>query len=664
MPPSTFELIKEQTRQKLTEDDKFLGRYLYYFEMRVPRQVGTVGAALGYVFPLVVPPSGYTISEPFTVEATQTQGGGLYVEENGIVQRTIQLSGQTGFKPRRLPVNKADAFPAILSNDQKSYGRALPEIILDKLSGQRHFQYLQDAVFRTYADLKRDPSTAADTHLIFHNPKDEEHWLVVPQDFTLTRDASSPFAYSYRIELLVVDKAEALNVDFSEDKDWLDSLRDALESVRRAFAMMAGAINDLTAFVGELRGIINSIDDILDAAISITSALGDLLAGTIDLITAIPYQIVESVIAGVEAARAVVATFNELTDKARTIPDVVDHKLSQLQSGLELVGAFPSIFEPALDVAIKQKLSAQSSRLSVSAERKAAAEASAAPTTLDAADALGTALTPGDVQAMEGQLQVGTGQDSYLSARQVELGQGDTLASLAARYLGNARKWPAIALINGLKPPFIDAQASAPLVGGSGAASVVTGQATGADLLPFPNALGVGSKILIPSTKPSVLDLPLVPVMGVPAEEGVEAQLLGTDLELEAITGAAGSSRAVYDIAIDADHGSEDFKTLSGVKNLTQALVSRVITDRGTNPLYQQVGVDPLVALRLLPVDLETARFRLSEALTKDPRVAAVRRVQFTTATPDNPEQADKVTVDLDVAIRGFTESKPLQVAL
>lgn len=662
MTTSLVKYMKEKARQRLMDDEDFLRRYLYFFEMRVPEEVATLGGFFGFLFPIILPPRSYTMTEPFTVESIPTQGGGLYVEENGIVQRMIRLRGTTGFKPRFLKVRLGDAFPATLDASKKSYSRELEPLIFDKISGQRHMHYLQDAVFRTYADLKRDPATAADTRLIFHNPKDRESWVVVPKEFTIERDSSSPHTYNYSIDLLVVDKADQVKSDFSEDKDIFDTIKDTLRTIKKGIDLMSGAINDLTAVVNEIKSIVNLIDDILDASGNVYDSVTDFVNGVTDLIE-IPYTFVETLISNVEAGRASINAFNELTEAARRVPDTIDQKLATLQDGIELVAAYPAVYERTIDTLIREKREQQESRRSLTEKRKQEALAFGSPTTFSAYRSLGTQLTAGDAQSADGEITTGSLVRTYKSAREVNIEEGDTLAGLAARYMGDARQWQYIAILNGLKPPFVDSQASTPLASRVGA-SGSSGQATGADELPFSKVLGVGQKILIPTNQISSLDLPILPVMGVPADESAENQFLGTDFLLEAVGGNYGSSRELYDVAIDSEGGSVDVKSIAGKDNLAQAIIIRMLTDRGTDSLYKQLGVDRVVSLNFTALELAIARFRIIDAVARDPRVSSVKQIKFQQGEEDAVLTSDRLIVDLNVGVRGFSEARPIRVIL
>ena len=212
--------------------------------------------------------------------------------------------------------------------------------------------------------------------------------------------------------------------------------------------------------------------------------------------------------------------------------------------------------------------------------------------------------------------------------------------------------------------PFHRRPGQCPFGGGVGTGSTTTGTATGADESPFSKTLGVGSKILVPTNQKSALDMPLLPVMGVKTEESAENQFLGTDLELAAVSGLYGSSRAVYDIPIDTERGSVDARLIAGKKNLGQAITIRLLTDRGSDVLYRNLGVHRIVSLNFTPLDLAVARFRVVDAISGDARVSSVQLIRFEQGEEGSAQSADQLKVDLTVRIRGFSESRPIQVVL
>jgi len=653
-PGGVIARLKELTRQKQNKDDFFYKKLLYYFELQIP---GKVAAAMNagdcsFIFPLVLPPQSYTMEEPFTVEVTPTQGGGLYVEENGIVQRTIRISGHTGWKPRTLPLKKTVA-PSMTADD-RSYSRSLQNFWVGALSGQRHFQYLQDSVFRTYGDLKKNPETSDETKLFFHNPRDQEDWEVVPQRFTLTRAAGKPLLYNYDIELLVVGPASVGKADFSEDQSLYDKLKDGMAWIKSGLDWVQGAINDLTAMVNEVRLFISNINTILDSVNTIMEAVRDFLDGTTALIQA-PYAFLETTIEMLENALAIEGAAQDLRDATGAtldFPEVARQKTRQVQDGLERLGTAPAKWARGHDTVMADIRNYQELRRRVSADRREEARRATPPSTFSDLRSWGSKLTPGEEIAIDGELVLGGREFKFRSAKQVVVSQGDTLMSLAAQYLGDARLWQHIAALNGLQPPFINDQASMPLVG-----SRISGTSSGADSGPFPQALGVGCKILIPSNQVSTLDLPVLPIAGVKLDESAENHLLGVDLALEVAVGYTGERGARYDIAIDTEMGSVDAKIVEGKANITQAVLQRLVTDRGTDTLYKSVGLQRVIGLGFNTVDVELIRFRISETVRADPRIVSIQDAEF-------EQSEDALTASITVTVRGSADSFMLKAVV
>jgi hypothetical protein len=636
-----IKVLREKIRQSVTQDDKFFKRILYYFELRVPQEAlstaGIPGLQTSFLFPLVLNPESISMEEPFTVEETATQGSGLYVEENGIVKRTIRISGNTGFKPRRLKGSGPNVL-SFLDTEQKSYGRSLEPFLPDSVSGQRHFQYLQDAVFRTYGDLKRNPATSENTQLLFHNPKDDEHWIVVPRMFSMDRDKSKPIHYSYNIELLAVKAGEDLGADFSEDKTLLDSVKDALRMVKSGADMMAGAVNDLTAMVAELESLVKDVVKILDTATTIINAANNFVEGQVDLIQT-PLAAVESLGEIVDASMNLRNTVEQAVEDVTSLPDNVVQKFRQIADGADRISTHPESFETPTAKKVRDSKKRQELLVSLSREARDEALATDPPTTLDAAANLGTGVTSGDVTTAESELGPGRDVKQYTSVRPIAIAQGDTLVNLASRYLGDARLWQHIALANGLKPPFVNELADFPF----GDESVLQG------------SLSIGSTILIPNFGRPLQKQPVIPVVGVRQEASAAEHFLGRDLALEDVGERPGSP--LYDWAVDEEGGSVDAKQVSGIDNMGQQLKQRVSIEKGTNQLYMRVGIERIIGMNNVDVDIETARYRIMQAIMADTRVTSVRRIRF------DDTQADVLATEMTVQLRGFNQPVTIRVS-
>ena len=630
MASSALNIIRETTREALTNDDKFYKKLVYFFELRVPASLGALGTS--FLFPLALNPQEQGMEEPFTIETTPTQGGGLYVEENGIVQRTLRIRGHTGWKPRKLEATAGLGY--IPYPQKRSFGREIMPIILDELSGQKHFQWLQDKVFRAYGDLKRDPTTALDTKLIFHNQKDDEHWIVAPMMFSLTRSASRPTLYEYNIELLILDTAEAESLTLSEDKSIFDQIKDVIREINDAINLIQGAYQDITAAINEIRQIVAAVDNIIDSVTGIVSACTDLVNGVTSLINT-PLAFVQSTIELIEQTNEYFEAVAEAGNAAQTLPENLRNSFRQLQDALEIIGSYPEKFQKPSDKAVEDAIKRQQGSTNTSDEERNNA-ASTAPSSLDGFRQLGTGLMPGDASKAQVSLAPGSAVPRYTSVRAQKLQQGDTLAGLASRYLGDARLWKNIAILNGLRPPFVTDIELRDLTRGTA----------------LPGTLGRGQDILIPSFAPAPIAQPTLATYGVEPEEPHEVHLLGTDLMLESNDGGK-----TYDIPVNVEGGSVDAKKVRGIDNLRQGIRTRLMTEQGHDLLYRYVGMKRVVGLGSRIADIESAKFRVSEAVTVDPRIAGLRRLVF-----ESGETPDALVVDMTVEVRGFAEPAQLQV--
>lgn len=637
MAVSALNIIAEAARQTALSDFKFYTKPVYFFELRVPAEVGVVGTS--FLFPLALNPQEITLEEPFTVDAQPTQGGGLYVEENGIVQRILRIRGHTGFKPRKMEASLGLGF--LLSPDKSSFSREIPPVVINDigstnvgkgLSGQRHFQWLQDKVFRTYADLKRDPATSKDTFMLWHNQKDDEHWIVVPQQFTLTRSASRPTLYEYNIELLVVDKGEAADLELSEDKGLIDQIKDGLRQVQGAIDLASGAIADVTAAVAEIRSVIAAVDQIIDSVGQVIDAASDFVQGVTDLIE-MPLALAQSVVDVLDETNEFLTELTELGTAIQTLPANLQQSFRQMGDAMEKITSYPGMFAKPADKVLKDQQKRQQLSTNTSADALAGASA-AAPTTIDGFRNLGTGLMPGDAQKAKADTTFGRQSPQFTSVKEQKLQQGDSLQSLAQRYLGDARLWKHIANANGLKPPFVTDLEVRDLTRG----------------LPLPGTLGRGDSILIPSFAKPPAAQPLLTTHGVAPDEPNDVHLLGRDFAL-----VEDPETGLLDIPIDTEGGAIDAKYVAGIPNLQQGIKTRLDTEKGSDILYRLLGVQRVVGLGNRIIDLESARFRVGEAVTTDPRIASLIQIDF-----ENVD--DRMVIDMTVEVRGFSE--PIQISV
>lgn len=644
---SAINILAETLRIKNTGDDKYLQYLLFFFELVVPPETVPGAPSNSFLFPLVINPESYTLNEPFALETTTGQGGSLYAEENGIVDRSITLKGTLGWAPRPFTGTGYKALEAV-KPEKRSYSRNLrtnpmPDITGTlNLSGMRIFQYLQDAVFRTYADLKADPTTSEKTRLYFHNFRDEEHWLVTPRKFGLDRSAAKRTLYYYDIDLQILGKAEDAGT-IKLESNLLGKLLHLIEMISKAVDILEGAINDLTALVADIAHIVKGIQAFIGQINNLINAAKAFIDGTTELIKT-PFAVLTSIRDFVDNSMSIVNNLEELQETALTFPETARQLIRQIGDAADLMGLHPQAFATPVQIQMEQIRKLEDLTASAGQGALDDVEVKDGPTTFAQLEALGTGLLPGDAARARAERAGATSatKPDFQSAFEISIGQGDTLANLAARYLGDARLWRYIAVINGLKPPFINEQASA---------GIDTSNAQALN-----GVLGVGRKILIPSTaKPPQLQRNAA-VLGVRLDASQEEQLLGTDLALEAVPNDT-SIRPLYDIPLDREHGSLDAKKVRGLANMSQAITVILRTELTTDILYPGLGVDRIPGSSGSPEKRAMAMFRISQAVEKDPRVNGIRNLEVDPLAP----LTDLLDVRMEVFPKGFSQGQGIR---
>lgn len=631
--PSLFDIQRENNRQARADDKKFWKNFVYFFELVAPKAGVGADATSSYesnLFPLVLNPQSITLSEPFTVSTTPTLDGGLFVEENGVISRQLTITGQTGFKPRRGPEG-AYMSPATKFEDaQKSSfhyrGRTSP----DALSGQRHFHFLQDRVFRTYGDLKRNPLLAEETQLFWHNPKDDEHWEVVPITFVMNRDARRPVSYQYTIDLLVVGPGNKRKPLESEDTGLLNGIKDTIRNARNALDNLNATIRDVPSEVLEdlkrevpiLGGAIDVVGLVTTVIPAFANAAAAFIEGGASLISA-PFDTITRVTNQLDTA------LNNLVGAPFRAKDSILQSFRRMEDAFDRFGIHPQTFASNVQQQLANERRRQELTTSVPQDALLLAEQNP-PQSLRQIDALGTGLLAGDRGRARAETGLARNEPLTKSGDNYVLKQGDTLPRLAARFLNDKTRWRQIAVLNGLKRPYISEQR-------------------------LPATRRIGDQLLIPSPEEPPTDLANSGVVGVSLLAPEAEKLLGSDLRL---IQAGDDARGFFDMEIDDEGGSVDYKLSRGVPNLEQAIRTRLTTEQGTDVLYRQLGYKRIIGLGVQVVDEEMAEFRLVEAVEADPRITGVRAVEF------DKSQPDVVDVEMDAEVRGFNEQIPVRVPL
>jgi hypothetical protein len=619
---SVYERERVKLAREAAEDTHFYTKHVYVFELVVPKALsGPTRHADRRYFPLILAPQSISMSDPFTTNVTPTLGGGVYVEESGVLTRNLQIAGDLGWVPKRATELGGSTNPELdfgvtevglsFRDERNEHGLART------LSGPAQLQYLQDRIFRLYGDLKKHPIYNKDTHLIWHNFKDQEHWLVVPQNFSINRSAERPLSYPYSISLLILGTADEIEEGMFEDEEdggWLKKLMKDVQNVREAIRGISAEMRRLTrTFRDGVRGFSSAISGIIDDSIGLMDTATAIVNDAVDLVNT-PAHITNKLLVDIDSA-----TYRLLETLGSSGASIV-HAYENIGRSVERM----RLLTLGTDLADPDERIAGFSRrygtAALTTSVLTAAEASPALDTTEAFANSGTALMPGDQDSIA-QIDKDL-EDSVPPPKSIfeyRLLSGDTLRGLAARFLGSASRWHEIAAINKLSAPYISIHGAA-------------------------GTLKPGDTILLPSQNPPTAVTNVRGVLGVSSRDDKHVRLYGSDLRMEQ---AFGDKQ--YDLQLDLAASGEDIQVTSGIDNLKQGIRTRVITERGTDLLYKRVGLLPVVGVGLREVDHELLRLHVARGVTADPRVSAVSNVRLGTA----PGAADSVSVELDAIVVG-----------
>lgn len=629
--------VEERRREKQLGDDRWALEGFYVFQVRF--------GSKSTVVPLVLNPDTYSLSEPFSMTTAPGLNGSLYVEENGIVFRRIQLGGTFGLSKKRIPFGTS--LPSEDNPPPASFVRKTENPGTEPISGQKHFEILQDRIFRFYGDLKRDPYRAEDAHMFFYNLKDDEHYEVKPEEFRTSR--VSRVLHRYDITLLAVDTAksrapEVWSRNPAGRPRGLPPLRSrALDDgpastklTRGELAKLRGALADVEdpSFLDRLNKAVNEELAALKRS-PLYQAIGR-IRNTIRVVKGIADE-VERVVKGViDFIRAPI----ELVKNAIQAIDDIITSLRDLTIGLgnAVLGSFRSLSRVLCSVASRPETFLDGTILRTKNWKRLLfpdfgeadlpllnTDSPERPEDLDN----GTAPTPSQVRANlrdPGNARSRGSQRALTSSRQSRLdqvGQGETLIGLASRTLGDSSRWREIVELNQLRAPYFSESG-----------------------IPF--TLRPGDPVLIPDDQGPAEGLNAEAVLGASPEDPLEERLLGVDFKL------VPNSDGLFDWEITG----KDLRKVRGVENLQQGLRTTILQPRGELPIYPDFGTDVQVG-RPRRTALALARVEIITAVESDPRISGTQRV----ITPTN-EQDDVVGVEMEAVVAGLRRSEVVQVPL
>lgn len=627
MAASIIAVIREEVRQSHTGDDKYHKKGNHVFVLNGPAGEGPLDPFRGVAqFPLVINPETFEYRMPFAAEITPLQEGGIVAEEQGVVVAELRLGGTTGFKLRdnlgEVSSGRGDGeFTGGV--DDGAYLMTSTGSVLGGISGHMHLWRLASRCFDGYSALKKDPKNAHRTTMEYHSVKDDLHVQVVPREFAIERNASKErVTYRYNIRAAVVGPASTTIHIPSPDIGLLQSFKNTISKIRNAIQGITAAINDVTASIDEIRRSIIGVAGILSDMTSIVEAFKDLVDGVKKFVD-IPKTFLTAMSNLDEsAASRAAATASFPPDVAQSFRDMADgtDRLS--------VAVRNYLKEKMSESARNYERLTEGHREGKDPKRDNAAsdlksEADDGQGRLSVDKVFGGAVKPGDVargrkDQISSRVRLKPGEFHGFEERVI--GDGDTLQSLAAKHLGDARQWLAIALANQLQAPYIT------------------------DGAKMPGTLQVGSRVIIP-LRQAVGD-PDTLTAGEPTLGDSQAdQFMGRDFELQPL------GNGTFDWAIDTAAGSTDVRRVVGVPNLEQAIGARFATEQGQNILYPSIGLPRLVGSDGRTDSLINIRHESRRQILADPRIKRMKSFKFKV-------DGDKVELEASVVPIGFTNER------
>jgi hypothetical protein len=549
------------------------------------------------------------------------------------------IAGTTGFRVRKsladTSYTRGDG--EFTGNLDPGFAGGISDVFSRGLSGHMHFWRLANRCFDGYSALKKDPSTAAATKMEFHSLKDDLHLTVVPREFSLDRSSSRErVTYRYNIRLAVVGPAKS-DIDVrSPDANLLQTFKNGIVKMRRAVQSLSAAIDDFTACVDDLRRSVSSAIGLIDDVRGIIDSATDLLDGRKRFFD-LPAQIL---LATADLAASVAA----LAKAAAPVPaGTVSLQQEQvIQNCWEIednilrvrIAAQDYFREPFDEVARKYERAVEGHRQGKDETRDALAQslqedAVAGQGRLTVDQVFGGPVRPGDVtrgqtDPIVSRTRLPPGR--FSGYKEVVVEQGDSVESLAAKHMGDARDWPAIVIANQLKPPYITAGAQ------------------------MPGTLQIGSRAIIPI--PATLSNPDTLTTGeATLGESQAENLLGVDFERVL------QPNGQFGWVVDTTGGSVDARKIKGLPNLGQGLEGRLRTEQGQNILYPGFGPPRVVGTRNLEDETANARYEYRRQILADPRIQRLASISFLL-------NGDALEVEASVQPVGFTSTRTISRTL
>lgn len=573
-------------------DDWYYQEYPYVLEVQADgiaaAELSQAGPAW-FVFPLS--PQEYEIKRVFRQSVTPTMGG-VISEEAGVLWHEIHLSGTFGLLPK--------------STDDRTSAPDRP-VAREKLSGPGWTRRMLRNVFGKYAELKANPATGHLVRMIWHDLKTDDHYVVVPETVNIPRTVHKRHQYPFNIVMKGIAEAESAVLPApTSDLSAFGEITNALAAVGRGVALINAAVQEGSAYLGEVRFFADQIDSVISDVSRIATSAQDFVDGVASTVSVGTTFIT--------TAATALEEIMDLIEASEELPDTVRQNYAMAVDGLHAVaaqsGAFGSTYDQAYDLVEGSELGAARDSSTVLGD-------TTVPQTTAAADQ--QRVRAGDAALVAaGASNAARPRTAYAGYREYAIQAVDSLISIAAAQLGDGALWYDLVLVNGLQPPYISAAR-------------------------IPGTVGVGDVIAIPTL-----------TAGVRAETAA-VDVLGTDIALTEDSNSI-PGRPLVDMAIDQSTGT-DVALASGLDCFKQDLQLLLWTPRGSMPLAPGYGISRSIGLKQVSARLVLLRLQAETAVRQDDRVRSISGIRLSAVN-------DTIELGMDIVPVGAESSESVLLSV
>jgi hypothetical protein len=402
----------------------------------------------------------------------------------------------------------------------------------------------------------------------------------------------------------------------------IQKIKGTIAKIRDTIQKVAAVIDDVTAALDTIRRTISSVVSIITDLTQVVNSFTAVMDGTKEFLD-IPRQALVNLTTLIESTAGLVSsTTGWPADVAQAFFDMGDQVDALIVASTDL-----RVTSWQQQADRYQRLVRD--RFGTIGSKRFTDTVTGEPDTGYSIEAVWSAERPGDIRRAEAMVDQGERMASraYQGFAEYAVGQGDTIQSLAAKHLGDARKWIDLAVINDLKPPYLSN-------------------------VSLPGTLKVGDKIMIPIIGGGGGASVDTITSGAAATGASQSDMfLGEDFKMVPLPDG------VFGWEIDRAGGSVDVLKVTGIPNIAQALEMRFRTEQGANILYPSIGLPRLVGIGAFGPKLADARYQARAQILADKRIERLARFDFHV-------ENDALFLDADVQPVGYSTTRTISRTL